>query len=79
MIKPQKHRIFRDGELVEVEGHLADVHDLHPVLRRMKEYNIGQQLNLLYDDINNGVFGEQAKEGKFFAYVKSIKDKYPKN
>ena len=73
-----KHTIFRDGELVEVEGEIHEIFDIPPVIRRMGEYSIAQQLNLLVDDIQAGHFGDAARTGKFMNYVQSIKDKFPK-
>lgn len=73
-----KHTIFRDGELVEVEGEIHEIFDIPPVIRRMEEYSIAQQLNLLVDDIAAGHFGDAARTGKFMEYVQSIKDRFPK-
>ena len=42
-------------------------------------YDVGQQLNLLYDDIEAGVFGPAAKSGGFAAYVRGIKEQFPKS
>lgn len=38
----------------------------------------GKQLNLLYDDIADGKFGEAAKTGKWYLACKSAKDANPK-
>ncbi len=38
----------------------------------------GKQLNLLYDDIADGKFGEEAKTGKWYLSCKAIKDANPK-
>jgi hypothetical protein len=47
---------------------------------RMSAYrDVGQQLNLLYDDIQADVFGEAAKTGKFAAYIQQLKQQFPKN
>lgn len=73
------HKIFRDGEIVEVEGEVHEIFDIPPVLRRMGEYSLAEQLNLLVDDINAGLFGEGAKTGKFIEYVNSIKARHPKH
>jgi hypothetical protein len=67
-----------DGSVNITEVEIDKV-ELHPSLVRLQNWDIGQQLNLLYDDINNGLFGEAAKTGEFFEYVKNIKLKYPKN
>ena len=45
--------------------------------QRKQAYDIGQQLNFLYDDIQAGVFGESAKSGSFATYVKAIKEQFP--
>jgi hypothetical protein len=39
---------------------------------------IDSQLNLLYDDINSGLFGELAKQGQWFAHITAVKDMHPK-
>jgi hypothetical protein len=72
------HKIFRDGEIVEVEGEVHEIFNIPPVLRRMSEYSIAEQLNLLVDDIQAGHFGEAAKTGQFMNYVRSIKERHPK-
>lgn len=46
---------------------------------RMRAFNLGEQLNCLYDDIQAGLFGDAVKTGKFCAYIQSIKDGYPKS
>ena len=51
----------------------------HWSISRVKEYSIAYQLELLVDDINNGVFGEAAKSGKLNTYIQAIKAKYPKS
>lgn len=51
---------------------------LDPITIRKLAYDIPEQLNLLYDDIEAGVFGEEAKTGKFAQYIKAIKQQYPK-
>lgn len=39
---------------------------------------IGDQLDLLWHDINDGILGEGAKESSWFTTIKEIKDNYPK-
>ena len=48
--------------------------------RRNKYANlpITDQLDLLWHDIDNGLFGEDIKSGDFYMGIKSIKDKCPK-
>lgn len=36
------------------------------------------QLNLLYDDIKNGRFGESAKQGQWFTHITNVKSQHPK-
>jgi len=46
---------------------------------RMSEYNnYGHQLDKLYDDIEAGKFGEDAKTGSWYLWIKAIKDANPK-
>lgn len=74
-----KKTVFdKDFNLIEVDEEEIK-QSLPPILKRIKEYNVSEQLNLLYDDIDQGLFGEQAKTGKFFQYIKEIKEKYPKD
>lgn len=82
MIEIKQEQIFDENlELVTVqEGiDLQDAIGTPTMLKRIRAYNVSEQLNLLYDDIDQGLFGEQAKTGKFFQYIKEIKEKYPKD
>ena len=45
---------------------------------RVESYDITTQLELIYKDIQSGLFGEQAKTGDFSKYIMTIKNKYPK-
>jgi len=45
---------------------------------RKQKYIISFQLEKLYDDIDAGLFGEDAKTGQFYLYIKGIKDSIPK-
>jgi hypothetical protein len=45
---------------------------------RTKSYNVGEQLDLLYKDIDAGLFGAKAKTSSFYSYIKAIKEQYPK-
>lgn len=48
-------------------------------LERKVDYGaVEEQLDLLYHDIENGVFGESAKTGEFFKYITSVKTRYLK-
>lgn len=50
----------------------------YPYLRKPEYGEINYQLDKLYHDINNGLFGENAKTGTWFNHVKNVKEKYPK-
>ena len=80
MSDKQIHKIFNEqGELVEVAAEDLDtVLGVPAVVKRVREYDIGWQLNYLYDDVKAGLFGEAAKTGQFATFLESIKDKYPK-
>ena len=45
---------------------------------RQNLYVISTQLEKLYDDVNAGLFGEAAKTGEFYNFIKGIKDSIPK-
>lgn len=73
------YKIFDENlNLIEVEGNPLEHLDVAPQILRIMTYDIAQQLNFLFDDIQTGLFGEAAKTGKFAAYVQAIKDQYPK-
>ena len=36
------------------------------------------QIEMLYDDIEDGVFGEQAKQGSWYQHVKGVKESVQK-
>lgn len=40
--------------------------------------SIGQQLDMLYKDIDSGKFGEDAKTSSFYLSIKDVKDSSPK-
>lgn len=65
-----------DDQLVERTQ--AKTQDLTYDFYRHKTYDIGGQLGMLFDDIEAGLFGAKAKTGKFYAYIKAIKEQYPK-
>ena len=52
--------------------------------KRLHEYfsnnpqGLALQLEKIYDDIDAGKFGENAKTGQFYKFIKHIKEKYPK-
>jgi hypothetical protein len=78
--QPQWHPIInRFGEVDEVFGTWEYAQALkHHREDRSKKYDIAHQLDLLYQDIQDGVFGDAAKQGKFSQYVQSVKSAIPK-
>jgi len=47
-------------------------------IRKEKYESISNQLDLLYKDIESGLFGNSAKTGSWFTHVKTVKQNYPK-
>lgn len=46
---------------------------------RTNEYQIiTEQLDMLFKDIDAGLFGENAKTGIWYTHIKTIKETYPK-
>jgi hypothetical protein len=72
------HKIWKDGELIEVEGNIDAILNVKPELSRLKTYNLHHQLDCLYNDIQAGLFGDSAKSGSFCKYIESVKEAYPK-
>ena len=48
------------------------------ITRRNSFEKIEEQLDMLYHDINNGFFGEQAKQSTWFQHVSAVKQQNPK-
>lgn len=51
----------------------------YQAVRQNSYPTIGEQFDLIFHDIDNGVFGESAKNSSFFKAIKEIKNKIPKN
>lgn len=78
----EKHTFYlakHDGTIEEFYGTLEESaarsqqrHD------RLQAYNVGSQLNALFDDVEAGLYGEAAKTGKFYNYVMELKQRFPK-
>jgi hypothetical protein len=47
--------------------------------RKNKYKEWDRQLEMLWDDINDGLLGEDAKTGKFYTFIKEIKEQHPKS
>lgn len=70
------HRVI-DGSVVAAESALAEP---GYAFMRPKFYgDLGQQLNMLYDDIAAGKFGANAKTSSWFAHCTAVKQQFPKN
>ena len=60
---PPKEVVLKKAEL--------DKH-VHP--RQISYGNLEEQLDMLYKDIDYGVFGANAKKGAWYKHIKAIKD-----
>jgi len=73
-IVDKNHNVFiTDNEITTAQS----INEF-PYLRKPEYGEINNQLDMLYHDINNGLFGENAKTGTWFSHVKNVKEKYPK-
>lgn len=73
-IVDKNHDVFIiDNELIS-----AKPIEEYPYLRKPDYGEISIQLDMLFHDINNGLFGENAKEGTWYNHIKSVKEKYPR-
>lgn len=46
--------------------------------RKNKYKDLDSQLEMIWDDIDSGLFGEDVKSGNFYNHVKLIKENHPK-
>ena len=51
----------------------------HDVARQKLYARIEDQLDMLFKDINAGLFGEEAKTGQFYTSIKAVKEAHPKD
>jgi hypothetical protein len=49
----------------------------HDIAREKLYADIKEQLDMLYKDIEAGVFGEKAKTGTWFQHIKEVKETHP--
>ena len=77
---PRTHSfINHDGTVTEIFGtHEDAINARKYITGRKSEYNIELQLDMLYKDIEAGLFGESAKAGQFASYIRDIKNRHPK-
>ena len=52
--------------------------DKHVHIRNISYESLEEQLDMLYKDIDDGVFGDNAKKGAWYKHIKAIKDANPK-
>ena len=50
----------------------------HDLARQKLYASLEDQLDMLYRDIDAGLFGEKAKTGEFFTVIKKVKETHPK-
>lgn len=50
----------------------------HEIARQKLYASLADQLDMLYRDINAGLFGEDAKTGEFFTAIRTVKEAHPK-
>lgn len=50
----------------------------YDISRRKKFPELKEQLDLLWHSIDQGFFGESAKQSPFYLAIKQVKDEYPK-
>jgi hypothetical protein len=66
-----------NGELVERSQPVEEPLD-YTFVRSQEYKDIGTQLDLLYKDIQAGLFGDAAKTGQFAQNILAVKQQYPK-
>jgi len=75
-IVPEENEINFPAPPVEIAAKLAELNEWR--VKRQNLYILSIQLEKLYDDVNAGLFGEDAKTGEFYTYINNIKDSIPK-
>ena len=66
---------FSPPKEVVLKKHELDKHK-HP--RQICYESLEEQLDMLFKDIDDGVFGSNAKKGAWYKHIKAIKDANPK-
>ena len=70
----EDHEVFID----ESSPHSAVSKEVYGSLRKEEYKFLEEQLDLLWHDVNAGVFGDNAKNSNWYKGIKAIKEKYPK-
>lgn len=69
---------YVEDSLVKLRSE-ENVADIDYAFTRHHNYaSIGNQLDLLYKDIQAGLFGDAAKTGQFATHILAVKQQYPK-
>lgn len=73
-IVDENHDVFiTDGDITT-----AEPIERYSYLRKPEYGELNAQLDMLFHDIDNGLFGDNAKTGTWYNHIKTIKTKYPK-
>ncbi len=65
-----KYADIVDNEFIILEKPKPTYSDSYPPIE--------EQLDMLFHDMNAGLFGDNIKDGNFFSSLKEVKDKFPK-
>jgi len=64
---------------LELGEWIPDFEHHDPEMLRVVAYgDPGEQLSMLWKDIEAGLFGDAAKTGKFYAHIKNVRDTQPR-
>ena len=77
-------RELKHADGTDIDADLRWVHfdylvNKYKMERQNKYEQLGEQLDKLWHDIDDGKLGADAKTGTWFAAVKAVKDEFPKN
>lgn len=65
-------------EAKALELQALEIHNQYQRDRAQLYPFLGEQLDMLWHDINNGILGEAAKNSTWYQAIKDIKDSHPK-
>lgn len=71
--------LMNEGERFEYYTRLQSAINIRWLASRKNMYKeLDKQLEMIWDDIDSGLFGDDVKTGKFYNFIKSIKEDHPK-
>jgi hypothetical protein len=72
--------VDKNHDVFITDGDIASAKPIqeYPILRKPEYGELNAQLDMLFHDIDNGLFGDNAKTGTWYNHIKTIKTKYPK-